>query len=229
MAGLAAGGAEAVAPVVANWLYGSNPDVKKDAKDNVIASELTADQKNTLSNIIGLGTAGVTGLAGGSVTDVVSSTGLAQTAVEDNALKPQDLTAYLELALKYPKWNNKDGALFNVLFRKDDDNAKLAMSVYEEIQSGQPLSEKAKANLDKLRNAFGSIDELKQSMSALIGSAEYSNQEWHSSGGKKGLSDTDFMNLKNTFLNTFNTDGELYILDTVLSYSPNKQTTVLST
>ena len=84
MAGLAAGGAEAVAPVVANWLYGSNPDVKKDAKDNVIASELTADQKNTLSNIIGLGTAGVTGLAGGSVTDVVSSTGLAQTAVEDN-------------------------------------------------------------------------------------------------------------------------------------------------
>lgn len=225
MAGLAAGGAEAVAPVVANWLYGSNPDVKKDAKDNVIASELTADQKNTLSNIIGLGTAGVTGLAGGSVTDVVSSTGLAQTAVEDNALKPQDLTAYLELALKYPKWNNKDGALFNVLFRKDDDNAKLAMSVYEEIQSGQPLSEKAKANLDKLRNAFGSIDELKQSMSALIGSAEYSNQEWHSSGGKKGLSDTDFMNLKNTFLNTFNTDGELYILDTVLSYSPNKQTT----
>lgn len=221
MAGLAAGGAEAVAPVVANWLYGSNPDVKKDAKDNVIASELTADQKNTLSNIIGLGTAGVTDLAGGSVTDVVSSTGLAQTAVEDNALKPQDLTAYFELALKYPKWNNKDRVLFDTLFKKDDDNAKLAMSVYEEIQSGQPLSEKAKANLDKLRNAFGSIDELKQSMNALIGSAEYSNQEWHSSGGKKGLSDTDFMNLKNTFLNTFNTDGELYILDTVLSYSPN--------
>lgn len=84
MAGLAAGGAEAVAPTVANWLYGSNPDVKKDAKGNVIASELTAEQKNTLSNIIGLGTAGATGLAGGSVTDVVSSTGLAQTAVEDN-------------------------------------------------------------------------------------------------------------------------------------------------
>ena len=84
MAGLAAGGAEAVAPVVANWLYGSNPDVKKDAKGNVIASELTADQKNTLSNIIGLGTVGATGLAGGSVTDVVNSTGLAQTTVEDN-------------------------------------------------------------------------------------------------------------------------------------------------
>ena len=50
MAGLAAGGAEAVAPAVANWLFGSNPDVKKDAKGNVIASELTADQKNTLSH-----------------------------------------------------------------------------------------------------------------------------------------------------------------------------------
>ena len=86
MAGLAAGGAEAVAPAVANWLYGSNPDVKKDADGKVIASQLTAEQKNTLSNIIGLGTAGATGLAGGSVTDVVSSTGLAQTAVEDNRL-----------------------------------------------------------------------------------------------------------------------------------------------
>ena len=86
MAGLAAGGAEAVAPAVANWLYGSNPDVKKDADGNVIASELTAEQKNTLSNIIGLGTAGATGLAGGSVTDVVGSTGLAQTAVEGNGL-----------------------------------------------------------------------------------------------------------------------------------------------
>ena len=84
MAGLAAGGAEAVAPAVANWLFGSNPDVKKDAKGNVIASELTADQKNTLSNIIGLGTVGATGLAGGSVTDVVNSTGLAQTTAEDN-------------------------------------------------------------------------------------------------------------------------------------------------
>ena len=97
MAGLAAGGAEAVAPAVANWLYGSNPDVKKDADGNVIASELTADQKNTLSNIIGLGTAGVTGLAGGSVTDVVNSTGLAQTAVEDNFL---DIYTFLPNSVK---------------------------------------------------------------------------------------------------------------------------------
>ena len=86
LAGVSAGGAEAVAPAVANWLYGSNPDVKKDADGKVIVSQLTADQKNTISNIIGLGTVGATGLAGGSVTDVVSSTGLAQTAVEENGL-----------------------------------------------------------------------------------------------------------------------------------------------
>jgi hypothetical protein len=98
MAGLAAGGAEAVAPAVANWLYGSNPDVKKDEKGNVIASELTAEQKNTISNIIGLGTAGATGLAGGSVTDVVSSTGLAQTALEDNWLTKPEVTKLAELA-----------------------------------------------------------------------------------------------------------------------------------
>ena len=92
LAGVSAGGAEAVAPAVANWLYGSNPDVKKDADGKVIVSQLTADQKNTISNIIGLGTVGATGLAGGSVTDVVSSTGLAQTAVEDNYLTPQQLS-----------------------------------------------------------------------------------------------------------------------------------------
>ena len=90
LAGVSAGGAELIAPAVANWLYGSNPDVKKDANGNVIASELTAEQKNTISNIIGLGTAGATGLAGGSVTDVVSSTGLTQTAVEENGLSGKE-------------------------------------------------------------------------------------------------------------------------------------------
>ena len=111
MAGLAAGGAEAVAPAVANWLYGSNPDVKKDAKDNVIASELTAEQNNILSNIIGLGTAGVTGLASGSVTDVVSSTGLAQTAVEDNYLTKYQHLAFVKELQAAGLFGNKDEVL----------------------------------------------------------------------------------------------------------------------
>ena len=111
MAGLAAGGAEAVAPAVANWLFGSNLDVKKDAKGNVIASELTAEQNNILSNIIGLGTAGVTGLASGSVTDVVSSTGLAQTAVEDNYLTKYQHLAFVKELQAAGLFGNKDEVL----------------------------------------------------------------------------------------------------------------------
>ena len=71
-AGLSAGGAELLAPKVANWLYG------KDAK------ELTADEKATVSNIVSLGAAGFTAGAGGTGADVVSSSQLASGAVEDN-------------------------------------------------------------------------------------------------------------------------------------------------
>ena len=73
-AGLSAGGAEALAPVVSNWLYG------KDAK------ELTADEKATVSNIVSLGAAGLTAGAGGTGADMVSSSQLASSAVEDNSL-----------------------------------------------------------------------------------------------------------------------------------------------
>ena len=70
---MSAGGAEALAPVVSNWLYG------KDAK------ELTADEKATVSNIVSLGAAGLTAGVGGAGADVVSSSQLASSAVEDNS------------------------------------------------------------------------------------------------------------------------------------------------
>ena len=76
-AGLSAGGAEALAPVVSNWLYG------KDTK------ELTADEKATVSNIVSLGAAGLTAGAGGTGADVVSSSQLASSAVEDNRMLHQ--------------------------------------------------------------------------------------------------------------------------------------------
>ena len=79
-AGLSAGGAEALAPVVSNWLYG------KDAKD------LTADEKATVSNIVSLGAAGLTAGAGGTGADVVSSSQLASSAVEDNWLTEEEKT-----------------------------------------------------------------------------------------------------------------------------------------
>ena len=74
-AGLAAGGAEAVAPVVSNWLYGtSNPE------------ELTTEQKATISSIAGLAGAGVGGISGGSVSDVVAGSQVAQNAIDNNLL-----------------------------------------------------------------------------------------------------------------------------------------------
>ena len=70
-----AGGAEAVAPVVSNWLYGtSNPE------------ELTTEQKATISSIAGLAGAGVGGISSGSVSDVVAGSQVAQNAVDNNLL-----------------------------------------------------------------------------------------------------------------------------------------------
>ena len=86
-AGLAAGGAEAVAPVVSNWLYGTtNPE------------ELTTEQKATISSIAGLAGAGLGGISGNSVTDVVAGSQVAQNAVENNFLtKAQVQLINLEL------------------------------------------------------------------------------------------------------------------------------------
>ena len=70
-AGLSAGGAEAAAPKLAQYLYG------KDAKD------LTADEKSTISAITGLVASGV-GATTGDVASTVQSGNVAQNAVEDN-------------------------------------------------------------------------------------------------------------------------------------------------
>ena len=88
-AGLSAGGAELLAPKVANWLFGNTAGIEKDENGNVIASKLTAEQKQTVSNIVSLGAAGLTAGAGGTGTDVVSSSQLASSAVEDNILTIQ--------------------------------------------------------------------------------------------------------------------------------------------
>ncbi|WP_228272628.1 two-partner secretion domain-containing protein [Acinetobacter soli] len=73
-AGLSAGGAEAAAPVLSSFLYG------KEAKD------LTAEQKSTISSIVGLaGTA--LGATTGDVATTVQNGQVAQNAVENNALE----------------------------------------------------------------------------------------------------------------------------------------------
>ena len=82
-AGLTAGGAEAVVPVVSNWLYGTtNPE------------ELTTEQKATISSIAGLAGAGVGGISGGNVSDVVAASQSAQNAVANNYLTKADWQKY---------------------------------------------------------------------------------------------------------------------------------------
>ncbi|WP_254627262.1 two-partner secretion domain-containing protein, partial [Acinetobacter lactucae] len=73
-AGLSAGGTEAAAPVLSSFLYG------KDAKD------LTADQKSTISSIVGLAGSAV-GATTGDIGSTVQSGQVAQNAVENNALE----------------------------------------------------------------------------------------------------------------------------------------------
>lgn len=76
-AGLSAGGAEAAAPILSSFLYG------KDAKD------LTADQKSTISSIVGLAGSAV-GATTGDISSTVQSGQVAQNAVENNFLSVKE-------------------------------------------------------------------------------------------------------------------------------------------
>src|SRR5699024_102952 len=71
---ISAGGAEALAPIIAEFLYGKgkNPE------------DLTADEKNTLSAIIGILGTGAGALTGDSAIDAVIGDSVATNAVENN-------------------------------------------------------------------------------------------------------------------------------------------------
>ena len=71
--GIAAAGTEALAPAVSKWLYG------KDTKD------LTSDEKNTISSIVGLAGAATGAIVGGSKTDVAQGSQAGLTAVDNNS------------------------------------------------------------------------------------------------------------------------------------------------
>lgn len=76
-AGLSAGGAEVIAPKLAEWLYGVDPN------DPEAIQNMTSEQKNTISAIISLGSAAV-GATTGETTDVISSSVAGTVAAEDN-------------------------------------------------------------------------------------------------------------------------------------------------
>lgn len=80
LAGLSSRGAEALAPHLARYLGYINDDQKP--------SDMSAEQKQTVSAIISLGAAAI-GATSGSVTDMVASGEAGAVAVEENALTQQ--------------------------------------------------------------------------------------------------------------------------------------------
>jgi filamentous hemagglutinin len=76
---LAAGGAEAAAPLLAQYLYGTTDP-----------SQLTAEQKGTIDAIAGLAGSAVGAIAGNGAADVVSGGHAASTAVGNNYLTKQE-------------------------------------------------------------------------------------------------------------------------------------------
>ncbi|TQV61479.1 MAG: hypothetical protein FNT15_09740 [Sulfurovum sp.] len=77
---ISGGGGEAIAPYLAEYIYGVNP------KD---VSKMTAEQKQTISAIISLGSTAI-GATSGSVTDMVASGEAGTVAVEENKLSEEE-------------------------------------------------------------------------------------------------------------------------------------------
>jgi hypothetical protein len=91
---LSAGGAEALAPKLASVLYGI------DEKD---ISKMTAEQKQTISAIISLGSTAI-GATSGSVTDMVASGEAGRVAVEENRqLRLDEISRIKDLSLPFAK------------------------------------------------------------------------------------------------------------------------------
>ena len=127
-AGLSAGGAEALAPVVSNWLFG------KDAK------ELTADEKATVSNIVSLGAAGLTVGVGGTGADVVSSSQLASSAVENNTLTKEDWQNYVKLMDECYKTKQCDWATIDGYAKRSKQNDTRIRNLLEKSWNGELLN-----------------------------------------------------------------------------------------
>ena len=128
---LSAMGAEAGAKYVANYLY---PGVKP--------SDLTAEQKATVSSIMSLAGLGV-GATTGDVGSAVSAGEAAKTAVEDNLLSPADQKKLLEL---YSKAEKEEGFLGIGKYKLSlDDSINLTnLAILDQVGNG--LISKYKAN-----------------------------------------------------------------------------------
>ena len=129
------GAAEYSAPLVAKGFYGTSD-----------SSKLTAEQKETISNILGLAAAGA-GAAVGNSTTAYGASRAAGNAIDDNFLGMEDKTRKAEIidkaykyrggAEKYFEDHPDDSQELVEIFRKDADSDNLKNT----MESGKPLSE----------------------------------------------------------------------------------------
>ena len=130
-----AAAAELAAPLVAKGFYGTSD-----------SSKLTAEQKETLSSILGLAAAGTGAMTGNSATAYGASKAVGN-AIDDNFLGMEDKTRKAEIidkaykyrggAEKYFEDHPDDSQELVEIFRKDADSDNLKNT----MESGKPLSE----------------------------------------------------------------------------------------
>ena len=185
LAGLSAGGAEAAMPMVANWLYGETD-----------TSKLNAEQKQTISNIVGLGAAGFTASAGGTITDIAQSALSSQSAVENNILNAVDVSRYLQIALDSHANKGTDMRdRIQALVDKSAENDAMLKVIQKKLDNYRvngvnTLTPEDYAYLERVEKNFGGKKGMEQTYYAVVQAAKIAVSQ-----GK--LTSDDYKNLVN--------------------------------
>ena len=191
---LSAMGAETAAPIVAKFLFGDKP-----------ISELTAEQKSTVSSITSLAGLGI-GATTGDVGSAVSAGEAAKTAVEDNLLSPADQKKLLEL---YSKAEKEEGFLGIGKYKLSlDDSINLTnLAILDQVGNG--LISKYKANpksltadeltvLNKILNYYYSSGGKLEYIANLFRPGAIASNDYLLQKGINGTQEEIFMQAANT-------------------------------
>ena len=165
--GLSASTGEAAAPLISNFLYGTADP-----------SQLTAEQKDTISSITSALGAGI-GLTTGNINDAVNAAETSKVAVEDNSLKKKDVATLLQRinAAKRKYTGNKlDNEMRNI---RELMGAMVANN-WEEIKVCE--SKPTAACLKQIRTDYSNVDfkSLKDAYRLYPGTDLYINSYEHS-------------------------------------------------
>jgi filamentous hemagglutinin len=135
---LAAGGAEAIAPILSNYLYGKE------------ASELKPEEKETISAITGLAGNAIGGMTGNGAADVVGGGQVAKTAVENNQQRPPVRRAGQNLPIRQEIINIRAARLIRAINEK--------MGGYSEARDPTKINNYSEAEIAQLERMLREID-----------------------------------------------------------------------